>query len=79
MTDAVKRLFHKAMGTLTGLKERELTGESTPLEEDMRRMGLVLMGGGLLAVILDAQWIGLGAAIIGLILSFLGLTRRPDE
>jgi len=67
------------MRTLTGLKEREVTEKSTPLEEDMRRMGLVLMGGGLLAVILDAQLVGLGAAVVGFILSFLGLTRRPDE
>ena len=56
------------------LKKRRLISVKT-LREDSRKLGLVLVGSGLLAIMLKGDWIGVVPVLVGIVLLFVGLTR----
>ena len=55
------------------LKKRRLISVKT-LREDSRKLGLVLVGSGLLAIMLKGDWIGVVPVLVGIVLLFVGLT-----
>ncbi len=68
------------MGTFTKrLLKRKLAKTSTLMSEDLRKLGLVFIGGGFLALLVDKKAAGLWAGFIGVGLSFFGLTEPKDE
>jgi len=56
------------------LRKRRLISVKT-LREDSRKLGLVLVGSGLLAIMLKGDWIGVIPVLVGIVLLFVGLTR----
>ena len=47
----------------------------TAMREDLRKLGLVFLGSGILAILLKGDWAGIFPVLFGVILLFVGLTR----
>lgn len=56
------------------LRKRRLISVKT-LREDNRKLGLVLVASGLLAIMLKGDWSGAIPVLVGIVLLFVGLTR----
>ncbi len=68
MRDALKRLF-----------SRELSEKSSIIQEDLRKVGLVSVGAGIIGVIMQNNLSGFWLIIIGLIAWGFGLTEQRNE
>ena len=60
------------------LKKRRLISVKT-LREDSRKLGLVLVGSGLLAIMLKGDWIGVVPVLVGVVLLFVGLSKNKQD
>lgn len=60
------------------LRKREII-DMDNIRDDIRKLGLVLAGGGFLAIALNGNWLGFVAVIVGFILLFFGLTQPKQE
>lgn len=67
MKKALRRLFR-----------RKFSETSTPLQEDLRKLGLVLTGAGILAMFLDGRVAGSVVIVIGMVNWMFGLTERRN-
>ena len=56
------------------LRKRRLISVKT-LREENRKLGLVLVASGLLAIMLKGDWSGAIPVLVGIVLLFVGLTR----
>lgn len=62
----------------TALRNRKLTSRED-LRDDLRKLGLVWIGTGLITFVVNDNWIGVIPFLIGLILLYFGLTQPEDE
>lgn len=66
--------------TLKRLISRKLSEESTVLQEDLRKIGLVLVGAGIVGVILQGNFYGFLLVAFGAAAWIFGLTeQRKDD
>ncbi|WP_417536660.1 hypothetical protein [Methylophaga sp.] len=65
---------------INALKNRQFDSIKE-LKEDLRKVGIVFFGSGLLAVVLNFNYLGVVPAAIGFLLMYLGLTSgsEPDK
>ncbi|AUZ86165.1 hypothetical protein [Methylophaga nitratireducenticrescens] len=65
---------------INALKNRQFDSIKE-LKEDLRKVGIVFFGSGLLAVVLNFNYLGIVPAAIGFLLMYLGLTSgsEPDK
>jgi len=71
-------MLGKSLGRfLSALRARKIV-EIESIRDDFRKLGLVLVGGGFLAVALNGNWLGFIAIVTGLILLYFGLTQPND-
>ncbi|NKC01951.1 MAG: hypothetical protein GKR90_26100 [Pseudomonadales bacterium] len=63
---------------IAALRSRKLV-EMSVIRDDLRKFGFVLAGAGILAISLNANWLGVVPVMLGLIFLFFGLTLPKDE
>lgn len=68
LLEVLKRLF-----------SRKLSEKSSLLQEDLRKIGLVLTGAGILAIVIDSNFAGFLVMIFGIITWIFGLTDKRTE
>ncbi len=68
LLEVLKRLF-----------SRQLAEKSSLLQEDLRKIGLVLTGAGILAIVIDSNFAGFLVMIFGIITWIFGLTDKRTE
>jgi hypothetical protein len=63
---------------LKSLRGRKLVSEDT-VREELRKVGLALLAGGALALVLQQNAYGLILMCVGALVSYFGLTKKPEE
>lgn len=63
---------------LTALRNRKLTSRED-FRDDLRKLGLVWIGTGLISFVVNDKWLGVIPFLIGLVLLYFGLTQPEDE
>ena len=60
------------------LRNRKLTSRED-LRDDLRKLGLVWIGAGLITFVVQDNWIGIIPFLVGSILLFFGLTQPTES
>ena len=60
------------------LRNRKLTSRED-LRDDLRKLGLVWIGAGLITFVVQGNWIGIIPFLVGSILLFFGLTQPTES
>lgn len=64
---------------LKRLIRRQLSENSTLLQEDLRKIGLVLTGGGIFALFFQGNIAGILVMVFGVVTWIFGLTEQREE